>query len=575
MNNSRWTSVLLVTACVFAVGGTGFLLDDTPLHCSVRRSISPCTCSYFTGMVRPRIMVICQKMVSFESVIAALQNKFDAVFDYMLNIEYSELHDLDTRRFNELGFPIVDLKLTNNNLTTLPDEAFIGMNRIRILYLSDNRLSAVPTQIFKHMPSIEVLNLARNSIHSVASGDFLILSLMNTFVMATNNLTDITNGSFPTTLRKVQLGANNLTELNGNLRNQKDLEWLFLDDNRIKTLDGELPIDNDKLIVLNVSNNALGHLPPELNCLKALRYFYCTFNQLTGLNKTLSKSKKLVWLELTGNRIQELASDEFEEATMIEVLELSNNCIKHLNKSLLALTQLSEINLSFNKITEFSLAEIKGLKELKLVDLSHNAISKLSGHSEIISEPVTGVEHLKLDHNELDSLGGSLIGITTLSKLNISHNKFTDLSPYHLTGLNLKILDVSHNLLHILPDSSQIHLPALETLVASYNVLTSLSKDFHGYPVLCHADLEYNSIMSIREELVDMTLCKLHGVNSTLRIYLEGNPVLCDDNTRLVTKAMELKHAEVSGIAKCVPVTNDIKYNMTDIDTSAITVIVT
>lgn len=79
----------------------------------------------------------------------------------------------------------------------------------------------------------------------------------------------------------------------------------------------------------------------------------------------------------------QLASDEFEEATMIEVLELSNNCIKHLNRSLLPLTQLSEINLSFNKMTEFSFAEIKGLKELKLVDLSHNAISKLSGHSEV------------------------------------------------------------------------------------------------------------------------------------------------------------------------------------------------
>lgn len=61
--------------------------------------------------------------------------------------------------------------------STLPDEAFIGMNRIRILYLSDNRLCAVPTQIFKHMPSIEVLDLARNSIHSVASGDFQVRSV--------------------------------------------------------------------------------------------------------------------------------------------------------------------------------------------------------------------------------------------------------------------------------------------------------------------------------------------------------------------------------------------------------------
>lgn len=113
---SRLQLVLLVAAVAAVVVRGTFILDDTPLHCSVRRSISPCTCSYFTGLVRPRIMVVCQKMESFESVIGALQNKFDAVFDYLLYIEYSDLHDLDTRRFNELGFPIVDLKLMNNNL---------------------------------------------------------------------------------------------------------------------------------------------------------------------------------------------------------------------------------------------------------------------------------------------------------------------------------------------------------------------------------------------------------------------------------------------------------------------------
>lgn len=91
------------------------------------------------------------------------------------------------------------------------------------------------------------------------------------------------------------------------IRNQKELEWLYMSSNRITNLDGELPIDNDKLMVLDVSKNRLTHLPPELNSLRALRYFYCTYNQLTGLNKTVSKSKKLVWLELTGNKIQEVA----------------------------------------------------------------------------------------------------------------------------------------------------------------------------------------------------------------------------------------------------------------------------
>lgn len=92
------------------------------------------------------------------------------------------------------------------------------------------------------------------------------------------------------------------------VRNQKDLEWLYLEDNRIKTLDGELPIDNDKLILLNVSNNSLIHLPPEFDSLIALRYLNCSSNQITSLNRTLSNSRKLVWLELTGNRIQEASA---------------------------------------------------------------------------------------------------------------------------------------------------------------------------------------------------------------------------------------------------------------------------
>lgn len=91
--------------------------------------------------------------------------------------------------------------------------------------------------------------------------------------------------------------------------------------------------------------------------------------------------------------------------------------------------------------------------------------------NQILSEPVTGVEFLKLDYNELESLGGSLIGITTLSKLNISHNKFTELSPYDLTGLNLKVLDVSHNLLHILPDSSQVTMPLRFILRTAFRMI--------------------------------------------------------------------------------------------------------
>lgn len=115
-----WPRLYWVAAYALMIAGglcSEFLLDDTQIHCSVRRSISPCTCSYYSpAVVRPRILVLCQKMDSFESVVNALQNKLDTVFDYTLNIEYSDLHDLDKRRFDELGFAIMDLKLVYNNL---------------------------------------------------------------------------------------------------------------------------------------------------------------------------------------------------------------------------------------------------------------------------------------------------------------------------------------------------------------------------------------------------------------------------------------------------------------------------
>lgn len=58
--------------------------------------------------------------------------------------------------------------------------------------------------------------------------------------------------------------------------------------------------------------------------------------------------------------------------------------------------------------------------------------------------------------------------------------------------------------------------------MVSHNSLTALEKDFHGLPVLCMADLAHNNIKAINIQLALKTQCKMHGLNSTLRIYLQG-----------------------------------------------------
>lgn len=68
----------------------------------------------------------------------------------------------------------------------------------------------------------------------------------------------------------------------------------------------------------------------------------------------------------------------------------------------------------------------------------------------------------------------------------------------------------------------QTFLPSLEELLVHHNNITALDKDFHGLPSLCQADLSYNQIQTISEGLVSKTRCKINGVPSILKIYLQG-----------------------------------------------------
>lgn len=69
----------------------------------------------------------------------------------------------------------------------------------------------------------------------------------------------------------------------------------------------------------------------------------------------------------------------------------------------------------------------------------------------------TRVLELRLDHNYLLSLGGALMGLHGLLRLNLSHNQLQQISPDDLIGLDeLKLLDVSHNHITSLEETSKV-----------------------------------------------------------------------------------------------------------------------
>lgn len=69
----------------------------------------------------------------------------------------------------------------------------------------------------------------------------------------------------------------------------------------------------------------------------------------------------------------------------------------------------------------------------------------------------TRVEELRLEHNEIRALEGSLMGVHGLQRLYLSHNKLMNIAPDDLIGLeDLRILDISHNHLKTLDETSKV-----------------------------------------------------------------------------------------------------------------------
>ncbi|XP_063910606.1 insulin-like growth factor-binding protein complex acid labile subunit isoform X1 [Zophobas morio] len=524
-------------------------------HCPMWKEIVPCTCR----MDSTKLTTIhCDRMTSYDQVVKLLKGHFSPADRVSLKLSFSKLDDLPFRSFKELNMSIENLKLNHDNLGELAADTFEGLNKVVFLSLADNYLGKVPEHLWKRMTGVKTVDLGRTKITELTESNFKGLPVV-CLVLAGNSISYMDQNTFPRQVERLHLGRNNLKTLNKTLTNLSDLVWLFANSNDLTDIEAELPYDAKKLKMIHFSNNRIERLPQQLKSLTNLDSLFFQFNHLKSLDGTLGKARRLQRVVLEHNHISMLTKEDFAENEILESLILGHNRIPALNNSLLNLKSLNFLNITMNRLTEFSFQEIVGLQELKSIDLSYNQIRTLVGPATNLVEWNIKLTELKLDHNEIESLNGALSGLPELLRLNLSFNKLRKISPDDLIGLDqLRLLDVSHNYLTTMEETSKTFLPRLEELRASHNYLTILERDFHGLPVLCHADLSNNQIVALGRDLVSKTRCKIgHGVHEgtwdTLKIYLQDNPILCDAALPEITSSMEINHTRIYGVAHCPP----------------------
>ncbi|MDJ0578847.1 COR domain-containing protein [Crocosphaera sp.] len=270
------------------------------------------------------------------------------------------------------------------------------------------------------------------------------------------------------------------------------------------------------LTSLSLSNNQLTNLPSEICKLTNLTSLSLWNNQLTNLPSEICKLTNLTSLSLWNNQLTNIPA-EIGQLTNLTSLSLSNNQLTNIPAEIGQLTNLTSLYLSNNQLTNIP-AEIGQLTNLQVLSLLNNQLINLPPE---ISR-LTNLYRLSVGLSQSNSLSSDLniiIDLTNTNKidrLSISFKKLINI-PYDIFKITqLTALDLSNNQLNTIP--SEIgQLSNLEILDLSKNKLNTLPKEISKLYNLRNLALRDNQFTKLPAEIGLLALQRLTYGNNPLQ----------------------------------------------------------
>eukprot|EP00057_Strongylocentrotus_purpuratus_P023554 XP_011678028.1 PREDICTED: insulin-like growth factor-binding protein complex acid labile subunit [Strongylocentrotus purpuratus] len=327
------------------------------------------------------------------------------------------------------------LNIINNQITTMTNGSFCGLDSLENLDISKNRINSLPSSLFRCNPRLQVLNIARNEILVVNPVAFWGLSVLLKLDLSHNFIGRMdTHHWNNTALRVLDISHNQYTYLN------KDLfRWGLAN-----------------LKVLRISYNDIDTFKANtFDSVSSLQELYLT-DMLTSvklLNGVFSRMKNLIKLDLSFTKIAPQDSiHQFTGTASLEELTMRRNNLKgqdlfdNSNQSSLfdGLISLRKLSLRENNLTGLEPGVFSPLTKLLSLDLSGANITILKPG---LFKDMTSLRTLYLNNNCIMTTSANLFsGLDNLGSLFFRNNKLRILDK-HLFGAtpNLRNLYLSSN----------------------------------------------------------------------------------------------------------------------------------
>ncbi|CAJ0920589.1 unnamed protein product, partial [Mesorhabditis belari] len=359
------------------------------------------------------------------------------------------------------------LDLRQNNIDHATMGNFAGLPNLRTLDLSSNKLNILPTGVFTYLKSLKTLSLANNSMQD----------------LPTNLLHGLRN------LKSLRLDGNRLPtkHVNDLFTDVPQLEELFLNDCSINTI-ANLSLNRVPLLrnlgmggnnlrhvpstelealphlqILDLSNNAIGDLPPCVLCANNITHLDLSHN-LLGIGKNpiheeAFRDTKVEFLDLSHNHLNDFDSNWLGHAQeTIKELGFSGNFLRTFPPEIThSLRNLKRLHMGFNHIDWWPIQLPAEYNRLEFFNVSGNQFSNLPDN---IGSILSKVKELDISRNRLSALShAGIVFVNDIKKVHLHGNPWDcSCSIQHLQQHMRERYPLRH-LLHY--DETQCNGPAL------------------------------------------------------------------------------------------------------------------
>ena len=165
---------------------------------------------------------------------------------------------------------------------------------------------------------------------------------------------------------------------------------------------------------------------------------------------------------------------------------------------------MTNANLSNNALISIP-ASLLQLSKLEKLNLSHNRINHLPD----VPQWSPSMSMVDLSNNSLTTIPASLLQLRKLEKLNLPHNRINCLPDVPQWSPSLSMVDLSNNSLTTIP-ASLLQLRKLETLNLSHNRINCLPDVPQWSPSLSMVDLSNNCLSSLPMNISTSALTALN-----------------------------------------------------------------